>query len=96
MARLRPKIGRPTQRTKAGSGSWRGPTPLNYDPDNKNDPHNIAKDLAIKHTIKEIQMLWDKSEGNTQLRDAYRWDRAEKNAGRVKYQSTESCALCPF
>ncbi len=65
-------------------------------PDDKNDPHNIAKELAIKHTIKEIQMLWDKSEGNTQLRDAYRWDRAEKYAGRVKYQSTESCALCPF
>ncbi|MEL0585312.1 MAG: DUF6531 domain-containing protein [Candidatus Thiodiazotropha sp. (ex. Lucinoma kazani)] len=54
----------------------------------------IARNLAIEHTLQEIRGLWDESANNLQLRGVYAMDRARKESEVVQY-SLEGCALCP-
>ncbi|MEW8659632.1 MAG: RHS repeat-associated core domain-containing protein, partial [Candidatus Thiodiazotropha endolucinida] len=54
----------------------------------------MARNLAIEHTLQEIRNLWDESANNLQLRGIYAMDRAGKESEGVQY-SLEGCALCP-
>ncbi|MEW8648184.1 MAG: RHS repeat-associated core domain-containing protein, partial [Candidatus Thiodiazotropha endolucinida] len=54
----------------------------------------MARNLAIEHTLQEIRRLWEESENNMQLRVIYSMNSEEKGTESVQY-SLEGCVLCP-
>ncbi len=54
----------------------------------------MARNLAIEHTLQEIRRLWDASENNTQLRAIYAMNKDRKEFEGVQY-NLDGCAACP-
>jgi hypothetical protein len=54
----------------------------------------MARTLAIEHTLQEIRRLWAASENNIQLRNIYSMGMEEKQTEGVQY-SLEGCLACP-
>jgi len=47
--------------------------------------HDLARQLAIEHTLKEINKLWAASANNAQLRKVYASTLLQNNLNKVKY-----------
>ncbi|MCU7878857.1 MAG: RHS domain-containing protein [Candidatus Thiodiazotropha sp. (ex Lucinoma borealis)] len=54
----------------------------------------MARNLAMEHTLQDIRRLWDESANNLQLRVIYAMDQTGKESEGVQYR-LDGCVLCP-
>ncbi|MCU7842127.1 MAG: hypothetical protein KZQ94_22495 [Candidatus Thiodiazotropha sp. (ex Troendleina suluensis)] len=87
-------------------GRWDETTHAYWQKDSREDAEDIhsfirAAQLAVTHTVAEIERLWAASEGNEMLRRIYAANEQQKEGLNVYYAerplngTTSDCPLCP-
>ena len=57
--------------------------------------YQMARNLAISHTVLEITKFWDMSNSTEGLRDIFSLSKNEKESRAIEYKSPKMCISCP-